>query len=133
MKNKKNWLSLLAALPLSGCMGLMIDSHVRVPDWPELKIVEHHVSEAEMRDQCVRYAPPFTSPSACTHFVFARGEAHIYVSKEFPSERFLQHERLHAAGYDHLGSTAMARLWRDWQAKNENGVRAQALTPIYLR
>lgn len=128
MENKKNrvWLSLLAALPLSGCM-LMIDSHVRVPGWPELKIVEHHVSEAGLREQCARFAPPLTTPAACTQFHFALREAHIYVSKDFPSPRFLAHERLHAAGYDHPGSTSMAGLWRDWQAAHETGPQPRAL------
>ena len=107
---------LLACLPLGGCFGL-IDGHTRVPDWPELKVVEFHVAETEMRDQCARYMPPFVSPSACTLFYFDRHEAHIYVSKEFPSDLILRHERLHAAGYDHRGSSAMARLWRDWRAR----------------
>ena len=108
---------LLACLPLGGCAGLMIDAHTRVADWPALKIVEHHVGEAEMRERCARYAPAFTSPSACTEFYFDLHEAHIYVSKEFPSASVLAHERLHAAGYDHRGSDAMARLWRGWQAR----------------
>ena len=107
---------LLACLPLGGCASFVIDSHTKVPDWPALKIVEHHVAEAEMRDRCVLYAPLFTSPQACTLFYFDRHEAHIFVSKEFPSARVLEHERLHAAGYDHFGSDAMARLWRGWQA-----------------
>ena len=87
---------------------------------PALKVVEYHVSEAEMRDQCARYMPPLVSPSACTLFYFDRHEAHIYVSKDFPSAQILAHERLHAAGYDHVGSRAMTRLWQTWRAKAGN-------------
>src|SRR4051794_32324158 len=80
---------------LSGCAA--VDSHQRVADWPELKVVEHHVSNREMRDRCAQYTGPLVSPMGCTLFYFDLGEAHIYVSKEFPSDFVLEHERLHAA------------------------------------
>ncbi len=116
MKTKNIALLLFVCPLLGGCFGL-VDMHRPVPDWPALKIVEYHVSEAEMRDQCARYMPPLVSPSACTLFYFDRQEAHIYVSKDFPSAQILAHERLHAAGYDHVGSRAMTRLWQNWRAK----------------
>jgi len=92
----------------SGCT--TIDSHNRVPDWPDLKVLEHHVSNKEMRDRCVPYMGPWMSPMGCTLFFFDLGEAHIYVSKEFPSQSVLEHERLHAAGYEHAGSVSMQAL-----------------------
>jgi len=49
---------------LSGCA--TIDSHLRVVDWPELKVVEHHVSNQEMRDRCGPYVAAWMSPEGCT-------------------------------------------------------------------
>jgi hypothetical protein len=110
---------------LSGCAA--VDSHQRVADWPALKVVEHHVSNREMRDHCAQYTGPLLSPVGCTVFYFGLDEAHIYVSKEFPSEYVLEHERLHAAGYDHTGSTAMQTLLKDWRERNK--VRVVAAPP----
>jgi hypothetical protein len=101
---------------LSGCAA--VDSHKRVADWPALKVVEHHVSNREMRDRCVPYAAPGVSPMGCTLFYFDQGEAHIYVSAEFPSESVLEHERLHAAGYDHMGSDGMQAILKDWKERS---------------
>ena len=112
---------------LSGCA--VMDSHKQVPGWPELKVVEHHVSNREMRDRCAQYTGPLTSPLGCTLFYFDLGEAHIYVSKEFPSEFVLWHERLHAAGYDHMGSDAMQAIFKDWKARTE--VRVVAAPPAF--
>jgi hypothetical protein len=95
----------------------IIDGHKRVEGWPELKVVEHHVSNEEMRERCARYVGPFMSPEGCTLFYFDRSEAHIFVSKDFPSPRVLEHERLHAAGYDHIGSDGMQRMLDRWRAR----------------
>jgi quinol monooxygenase YgiN len=114
-----------AALLLSGCS--VIDSHKRVEGWPELKIVEHHVSTREMRDRCTKYVGPLMSPEGCTVFYLDRAEAHIYVSQDFPSAYVLEHERLHAAGYDHIGSEHMARVLENWKKRVEARREQQAL------
>ena len=114
MKNKiLGFIALSAAL--AGCS--VIDKHERVPGWPDMKIVEHHVAHAEMRDRCARFVSLFSNPEGCTLFYFDRSEAHIYVSKEFPTPWILQHERLHAAGYDHIGSKSMLRMLESWKAR----------------
>ena len=46
---------------LSGC-SMMIAKHEKVEGWPELKIVEHYVPEAEMRDKCNPYVPGTQAP-----------------------------------------------------------------------
>src|SRR5919202_3745492 len=112
---KKNALALSLVILTSGCS--TIDSHTRVPDWPELKVIEHHVSHREMNDRCAPYTAFLMQPLGCTLFMFDIREAHIYVSKELPLNWVLEHERLHAAGYDHIGSSAMKRLWDGWKAK----------------
>jgi hypothetical protein len=126
MKARCGLSALLAAgaLLVSGCS--VIDSHKRVEDWPELKVIEHHVSTHEMRDRCAKYVGPLMTPEGCTLFYLDRGEAHIFVSKEFPSERVLEHERLHAAGYDHLGSEGMQRMVERWRERNDAGARQVA-------
>jgi hypothetical protein len=103
------------SVSLSGCA--VINQHAPVAGWPDLKVVEHHVSHQEMRERCVRFMAPGMSPEGCTLFYLDQNEAHIYVSKDFPSQHVLQHERLHAAGYDHIGSENMQRMLARWKAK----------------
>jgi hypothetical protein len=105
---------LLAAL-VAGCSS--IDHHQRVDGWPALEIVEHHVPHAEMRDRCSRYVSFGASPEACAEFDLVARKCHIWYSAEFPPQRFIvQHERLHCAGYDHIGSTGMEQHLKQYLA-----------------
>lgn len=107
----------IGTLLIAGAAGCAtIDSHERIAGWPELKVVEHRVSFDEVRARCKKYAGPLMTPLGCTEFHFARSEAHIYVTPELAMDSVLEHERLHAAGYDHVGSDNMRRLWQAWQA-----------------
>jgi hypothetical protein len=117
---------LLAAAMLfaSGCT--TVDGHRKVEGWPELKVLEHHVSQQELFDRCIKAVPPLSTPEGCTYFFLNRGEAHIYVSKDFPNSRVLEHERLHAAGYDHMGSNGMQRMVDRWRAQNAERIRQAA-------
>jgi hypothetical protein len=119
MKTIKLAFAVLTAF-LTGCS--TIDRHEPVPGWPELKIVEYHVATQEMRDRCARFVRPWQFTEGCTLFHFDRAEAHIYVSKEQPSRFALDHERWHAAGYDHVGSTAMRRMLEAWKASRPSGI-----------
>jgi hypothetical protein len=111
------WCAVLAAsLSFSGCS---VIGHTRVADWPELKVLEHHVAHQEMRDRCTRFVGPFMTPEGCTVFYMDQGEAHIFVSKDFPSRLVLEHERMHAAGYDHIGSSNMRQILARWKARVE--------------
>jgi hypothetical protein len=103
------------SVSLSGCA--VINQHERVAGWPDLKVVEHHVSNEEMRDRCMRFMAPYMSPEGCTVFYLDQAEAHIFVSKDFPSQHVLEHERLHAAGYDHIGSDNMRRILARWKER----------------
>ena len=67
----------LALAGLSGCA--VVDSHHRVADWPELKVIEHHVSNREMRDRCAPYVGTFMSAQGCT----------LLLSLELPHELVL--------------------------------------------
>jgi hypothetical protein len=127
-KNKERVCGVMGAV-LAGCLALggcvtPVDQHVRVADWPALKVVEHRVEEKELRDQCSAFVGPLSSPVGCTVFLFDKGQAHIFVSKDFPSDWALEHERLHAAGHDHVGSTALQSMWQAW---NERNPRPQAI------
>ena len=110
---------------LSGCAAM--DGHQRVAGWPQLEVIEHHVSNHEMRDRCSPYVGFGMSPMGCTLFFLDQGEAHIYVSRDFPSQSTLEHERLHAAGYDHVGSSSMQAILKNWNAQNRPQVAARAL------
>jgi hypothetical protein len=119
-------------LAAAGCT--TVDSHVRVEGWPDLKVVEHKVPYGEMHARCAKYAAPLMTPLGCTEFDFARGEADIYVTPHLATRAVLEHERLHAAGYDHPGSQHMQQLWQAWLAGHpdkpgERGVAASQLIP----
>jgi hypothetical protein len=67
------WVRVCAVALLAGC-SMMIDTHKGpAPDWPELRIVEHHVSSAAMREVCVRAQPwfAFGMVDACVYWRFA--------------------------------------------------------------
>jgi len=97
---------------LAGCAA--IDQRQPVPGWPELKVIEHHVPRDEMLAQCQPLSWKGV-PEGCTLYYFDRNEAHIYVRNDFPARWILAHERLHAAGYDHVGSTHMQRALEAWK------------------
>jgi hypothetical protein len=104
----RKFLALLAALS-SGCA--MVIGHERVNGWPELEIVEHYVPHAQMRDKCAPYVGFGMSPEACAEFDLVNRKCHLWFSGDFPPQKFIvEHERLHCAGYDHVGSTSMARF-----------------------
>ena len=113
MKKKNVVLLAVLSAALTGCAS--IDHHEPVPGWPALKIVEYHVATEEMLERCQRFVR-FSVPEGCTLFYFDRSEAHIYVRKDLPARWVLNHERLHAAGYDHRGSTAMQQMLEAWKA-----------------
>jgi len=113
--------AILAAL-LAGCSAM---GHQRVEGWPALEIVEHYVPHTEMRDRCAPYVGFGMSPEACAQFDLAAGKCHIWFSAEFPPQRFIvEHERLHCAGYDHVGSTGMAQFLRFHQARRQASAAA---------
>lgn len=88
--------------------------HIPVEGWPELKVVEHHVSEQEMRDRCAPYVGPLMTPQACAEFYLAEGECHVWFSRDFPpSESVREHELLHCKGYDHIGGNTLQQLLKE--------------------
>ena len=106
-----DWLSVLEicilALLLTGCTPI---SHIPTPGWPALAVTEHHVSNREMRDACVPYMPAGVSPMGCAVMDLDAKTCDIWLSKDFPDEHALEHERLHCLGHDHPGGTFMVDL-----------------------
>lgn len=102
---------------LQGCAGMMIDTHTPPPaDWPKLRVVEHYVPSAVMRDRCSRFVSRFALPEACAEWHFRANECHIFFSSDFPpADWIVQHERQHCAGYDHPGSTAARDAWKSFR------------------
>ena len=107
--------TLLFAVAASGCA--LIDRNNRVEDWPPLKIVEHDLPYAELYKACQPYIGPWDAPLACTVFYLDAGEAHIYVAKGLKFGPIVEHERMHALGYDHYGSTHMKEVLAHWKAQ----------------
>jgi hypothetical protein len=85
--------------------------HEKVEGWPPLQVVEHYVPHAQMRERCARYMGFGTAPIACAEFGLAARRCDIWYSADFPpSPEIVEHERLHCAGYDHVGGTTMKDL-----------------------
>ena len=84
--------------------------HQRVEGWPELQIVEHRVPAEEMVARCQKYTGAASLPLACAEFKLAARRCDIWLSESFAPRAVVEHERLHCAGYDHVGSTNMKRF-----------------------
>jgi len=92
-------------LALAACTAL---GHQRAEGWPRLKVTEHYVSNAVMRDRCARYTAFGMSPVACSEFNLVAGTCDIWFSADFPPPAAVaEHERMHCEGYDHLGGSTM--------------------------
>jgi hypothetical protein len=94
-------------------------THVKVAGWPALEVVEHYVAHAEMRKRCARFVVRFgANPLACAEFNFDAGRCDIWYSRELgPRPELIRHERLHCAGYDHLGDDAMEKMLAAWKRR----------------
>ena len=120
MKRLAAWLVTL--LYLSACT--VIDGHQKVEGWPKLTVREHYVPHWQMRDHCVKYTPWWGSPEACAEFNLQARTCDIWFSADFPPpQAFIEHERMHCEGYDHIGDTEM----RDFLARY-NASRALTLS-----
>jgi hypothetical protein len=97
-------------IPLAAACAATLD-HEKVEGWPQLQVFEHYVSHADMRTRCSRYVGFGTAPVACAEFNLPARRCDIWYSADFPPSReIVQHERLHCAGYDHIGSYAMKEV-----------------------
>ena len=113
---------LFAALLTAGCTTV---GHQRVEGWPALRVVEHHVPHAEMRERCVRYVAFGMPPEACAEINLTAGTCEIWYSADFPPQRWIvEHERLHCQGYDHLGSNVLHQLLQGYLATQPAAVGA---------
>jgi hypothetical protein len=119
------WRWILAAALAANFWGCAsIDEHNRVPGWPELRVVQHYVSDEALRSRCSKYVAFGMLPEACSEFDFARGECNVWFSRDYPPAGFVvRHELAHCHGYDHPGETNLRDILARWQAQR----RAAAL------
>lgn len=110
----------ILALLLSGCTTL---SHLPPPaDWPTLEVRKHYVSQIEMRDQCVRYAPWYQWPTmACSIINFVAKTCDQWFDKDRVTADEEEHEDGHCRGMDHAGGTYLADLWRAYSQRLRGG------------
>jgi len=88
-----------------------------VAGWPALRIVEHHVPDAAMRDRCAKYVGFGMIPEACAEFHFDAGECHVWHSADFPPPKYvIEHEREHCLGYEHAGEDALREILARYRA-----------------
>jgi len=92
--------------------------HEKVEGWPQLTVVEHYVPHHVMRDRCVKYTPWGSSPEACAEFNLAEARCDLWFSADFPPpQAFIEHERMHCAGYDHVGESNMRDFLAGFNAR----------------
>jgi len=123
------WKASLLALMSAAMSACSVIGGERVSGWPELKIIEHHVSHREMRDRCMPYMGVGMSPEACAEFDFAQSRCDIWLSADFPPARFVvEHERQHCLGFEHAGENdlrdILANLRASQKAPQERDVSA---------
>jgi hypothetical protein len=107
----------LMSVMVSGCS---VIGGERVSGWPELKIIEHHVSHREMRDRCMPYMGVGMSPEGCAEFNFAQSRCDIWLSADFPPPRFVvEHERQHCLGYEHAGENDLREILANLRASQK--------------
>lgn len=110
-------LGFVGAILLCVVHGCTVIGHQKVEGWPKLTVYEHHVPHHEMRDRCVKYAGFLMSPEACAELDLETLRCDIWFSADFPPPAsFIEHERLHCEGYDHIGSTHLADFLRTHKA-----------------
>ena len=105
------WICGLLAALLVGCT--TIDSHTTPPsDWPNLAVAEHVVSSHAMLDACMPYMGFLQFPLACAIIFFEKLTCDIYVT----GPAHLEHERMHCAGYDHIGDSTLRDAWEEYKS-----------------
>lgn len=100
----KRILPVLLAASLAACSTV---GHEKVEGWPELMIVEHRVSAAQMYERCRKYVGFGMLPMACAEFNLATRRCDIWLVEGLAPRSIVEHERLHCKGHDHVGETAM--------------------------
>lgn len=102
----------VACLVLQACATQV--AHERVAGWPTLRVIEHRVPEAEMHRVCDQYAPPLMTPRACAVINLTALRCDIWLT-ENPLQSSVEHERLHCAGYDHVGKHDLADMLKQYE------------------
>ena len=100
----RSFTTVVFAAALAACTTV---GHEKVEDWPELEIVEHRVSSAQMYDRCRKYVAFGMLPMACAEFNLATQRCDIWLVEGFAPRPIVEHERLHCQGHDHVGETSM--------------------------
>lgn len=86
------------------CSACTVVGHIRTTDWPSLSVTESKVDVATMMEHCSRYTNVLTwPPLACSEFDLTARTCRIW----YVWDIHLEHERLHCAGYDHIGGSTM--------------------------
>ena len=115
----------MLACALSACASAL--EHRKVEGWPQLAVREHYVPHAEMRDRCTKYASDGGMTEACDEYDLSAATCDIWLSADFPpSATIVEHERLHCAGYDHVGNDAMQRLADRWNKSRRDAASGQS-------
>ena len=107
-------LSLMAALALAGCAG-MLSSAPPPEDWPKLQIVVISAPADEMLAACARVGVSSPGP-ACALINFDRKRCSIIFRDDRPmAQEVYDHEEQHCLGKDDFGRDDLRRAWEKWK------------------
>ena len=121
----KRILILLFAAASAACSTV---GHEKVEGWPDLMIVEHHVSAGEMYERCRKYVAFGMLPMACAEFNLATRRCDIWYMQGFAPRSVVEHERLHCQGHDHVGETSMRDFLARYRAATGGAAAAAGAT-----
>ncbi len=113
-KRRRSSFAAAVALILGGCA---VMDHAPAPaDWPELRVVERYVPDAELRARCSAYT---VFPEACAEVYFDRGECVVWLNRDYHTLDLVRsHELEHCAGHDHIGEHQLADAWSAYKASH---------------
>jgi hypothetical protein len=112
----------LVAVMLAGCT--MIDAHRPAPaDWPPLAVVERRASFLEVQRACKPDMPLMLSLVVgvylgCARIHFDANLCEVWLL-EGADEATAAHERMHCAGYDHIGGTVLRDGWSEHKRRRK--------------
>lgn len=76
------WLCLTLSLLLISLVGCTFyGTPVKVENWPDLRLVEHRVSQAKVKEMCAQYTPWWGTVGGCA--IYYRDECHVWAADEW--------------------------------------------------
>jgi hypothetical protein len=110
------------AATLSGCT--IIDAHRGPPeDWPPLAVVERRASFLDVQRACNPDMPLLASLLVgvylgCARIHFDASLCEVWLLEDADAAT-AAHERMHCAGFDHIGGSVLRHGWSEYKGRRQ--------------